>query len=123
MERRLPQLGREGWLGLRLKNGCQAGLQALEGHLGIQGCASWCGSLGQCLSSWQALSIIVIWGAGGESMLILTPSCLSGPQGGKGKGTGQLPAAGMLVCPPQRNRTLLTHPEAWTPLPPHPAPT
>lgn len=37
MERRLAQLGGEAWVGLRLENGGQAWLQALEGHLGVQG--------------------------------------------------------------------------------------
>lgn len=43
----------------------------------------------------------------GDSTFILTPSYLSGPQGEKGKGTGQLPAEVTEVTAPQGNMTLL----------------
>lgn len=64
----------------------------------------------------------------GDTTFILTPSYLSGPQGEKGKGTGQLPAeVTEVTLPPQGNMTLLgllTHPYAWALMPTHPpAPT
>lgn len=99
------------WLGADLREGVAAGP---GGHVGGSGAVS---SLAVKLAWVPGPASVFTVGSqrhsslGGDSTQVLTPSCLSGPPGGKGVGTGQLPAAVTVAVTPGEHDPpgLLTH--------------